>query len=697
MISAAQTHSAGGFYVPQFNASHNNICGDFITNTTSNIPGFNESVSILNIGQANPMTTCNSIPSSVSGSNPYNAASFEAYQAYLNARLGFNTPVHYPNLSTSGQYTKSISANPITTVVSNVGCHPITCLSSVNTSGSASLSSVNTSGSATTPVPSSKIPTGDRIEIENSCLSFIRSQMFRINKEEVTSSTAVNFGLQEIKDARETLFRKTGTKNYRYQGPKDPSTQHARSKFCILSIIEKIEDLSKSGIVVNFQNSAEDLYRLSRMIASQSGDASPDCFKRENLEEMARKITLLTNDVNHLKSLPHNKNSAEIPAPRYVNSNSSSFIRGIPAPNVNAPNRLNLISSIEFPGLNSPARARTQSTSASDSVKRRKTVLTGINSPATTPGSPAWKTVQKKRPRPEIDVHIPKGRPPKPTTPSYEVFLFRYSEEETPASILKYFKEVGASSAHHVRYCGGRHNGSNSFVLKFKEMKDFKVIIRNLPEYTGARPYTSEPPNMNEDRPPAYFNAGGIIRGPEIEKIFEEDDSSLMDSSEIPASSTMETVPSSSIVDTSSSVAVASTASSLVTTLSSGVVNTLSSNASSASTQQVNPASEVVLPESPNSHPNSGIELDNSPVTLVMAEDHSSTLQSASAFSQPVTSTSTSASSQPVTSAVTSASSQPVTSDISISFRGSITPLDSPHMRASNVSYESVVHSDSNI
>ena len=555
---------------------------------------------------------------------------------------------------------------------SSSGVSDVQHFSVMSSSVSQTITTTSVTSSTSQPIDTQSIeviPSEDPIVIENSCLSFIRSQMFRISKEEVTSSTAVNFGLQEIKEARETLFRKTGTLNYRYQGPKDPSTQNAKSKFCVLSIIQKIEELGNRGVIVNFCNSSEDLYRLSKMIANQSGDSTPDCFKRENLEEMSRKITLLTNDVNHLKSLPHNKNSAAIPAPRFLNNNSGSSSRGIPAPDFNVPNRLSLLNSIEFPGLCSPARARAQSNGASNSIKRRRTALTDNNSPSTTTGSPAWKTVQKKRSRPELDIHIPKGRPPKPTTPSYELFLFRYSEDETPGSILKYFKEIGASSVHHVRYCGSRHNGSKSFVLKFKEMNDFKVIIRNLPEYTGARPYTSEPPNLNEDRPPAYFNAGGIIRGPEIEKIFEDDESSPMDSSETPVSSPSETAPPSSIVNASSSSVVENTTSSPASSPPSQVVNTTSSSVASSSSD-----SAVDLPSTTPSVSSSVVQHTNPSISPVIAEDLSVTLHSASATSHPVIST--------------------VTSDLSCALISAIRPLDSPHMRTNNVSYESVVSNE---
>ena len=581
----------------------------YITTTTStNIPGLSESVSIFTFGDNNLPITVN--PTSVISS----------------------VPTLCPDLRSQCTSVYSSTGRPITTSVSQPAA-----------------------------------PLNENIVIENSCLSFIRSQMFRVSKDDVITSTSVNFGLQEIKDAREALYRKTGTKVYKYVGPKDPSTQDQRSKFCVSSIIQKIEDLNKNKVVVRFLSTSEDLYRLSKMIAVQSGGSTPDCFSKENLEDISRKITLLRNDVNYLKNLPHNKSSAEIPAPRFIPPS----------------NRQNLLK--EFPSLQSPARSKVQGINSVDSPNKRQKSSLSVNpvkstGQSRTPGSPAWNTVQKKRNRPDLD-HVPKGKPPRPRdSTAYELFLFRYDIEESPRSILKYYKDVGASSAFHVRNCGGQPNQTKSFVIKFKDLKDFKTIVRNLPEYTGARPYTPEPPSEMEDRPQAYFNSGGIIRGPNIEAIFSDDDEdgpSMMDATDIPSPSNASTESSNTVSVTSSSLVMSAASTDFSRIVSSAMVSSITSAPNSGAISDTQSSTSIATSVSRQSSiPSTSVNISGSKASVSIQSGSSMPTSSLNQDSAPTTSVTT-----------TSSAPSPVRTVLD-----SIKALDSPHLRTSSIGYESVVH-----
>ena len=171
------------------------------------------------------------------------------------------------------------------------------------------------------------------------------------------------------------------------------------------SVITKLEELGKSGVVLKFVSGAEDFYRLSNMMSSRSSNEMSD--------EMSRRIQSLENDVKYFKSLPHNMNPAAIPMPKLVYQN----------------NRQSLINSLEFPALKTPIRSIPQIYDKvhSPSKKRRMSVTEKpTNSPLARDNSQAWKTVSKKRNPPDPE-RIPKGHPP-PDSQSHEVFLFRYME-----------------------------------------------------------------------------------------------------------------------------------------------------------------------------------------------------------------------------------------------------------------------------
>ena len=89
----------------------------------------------------------------------------------------------------------------------------------------------------------SKPPNRIDINIVNGTLCFINSQLQRLDQDSVIKSISKNFSLEEIKAARELLFKSTGTKAYNYRPPNEPCTLSDKSSHCVASIIHKIKDL----------------------------------------------------------------------------------------------------------------------------------------------------------------------------------------------------------------------------------------------------------------------------------------------------------------------------------------------------------------------------------------------------------------------------------------------------------------------
>ena len=615
----------------------------------------------------------------VNQSSSHQTPSYEAYKALMNgiANSGYPVPTMncsvYSNTvpaaltmcstvySSSSPHLSSGGINVVNSVLqssSNIPSDPSRQPAVISTLGSnippglsqqQAVSTKPSSSVSSSVGQSSKIS----ISIENTCLSFIRSMLFRVARDEVIALASTNFGLSELKEAREVLFKLTGSKSYRYQGPKEPASQHDKSSHCSSSIVLKIEELSKSSLVVKFSNSAEDLYRLVKMM---------EC-ERNSSEETSRRIQSVEKDVKYLMSLPHNINSATVPTPRFI-----------PAQD----NRQNLLKSFDFPSLSSVVGSKSQSakefstpvrskgshsnTRNNTPSKRRRfdsIAKASANSPSSAPSSPAWKTVQKKRRRPEVE-HVPKGRPP-PASKSHEIFLFRYDNDETPSSVLKYFKDVGITSAHHVRYCCSPHAPSKSFVMKFRNLDEFKLIVRNLPDYTGCRPYRTEPLDEDEERPRGYFNYGGNIRGPNVEELLEDgvpgdDCSHDMDATDIPA---VVMPASESAPFTNDSVA------------------TAISKAMSAPTSNT---SLVAVVSSPST--STGISIASGVSGLSIITSSADAGCSSSSHSEGSTD-----STPPVTSDNSNVTSA---SNIKDSIKP-LQPVDSPHLRTSSIGYEHVV------
>ena len=113
-------------------------------------------------------------------------------------------------------------------------------------------------------------PTGSEVIIENALLAFIRSEMLRNDKFAVVHSVVSHFTLDEMKIARELLYRQTGTIRYTFRGLDNPATSNQRSTHCAESIVEKFKDLDRLQKLPKVVCGAEDLFRLTRMKDNES-------------------------------------------------------------------------------------------------------------------------------------------------------------------------------------------------------------------------------------------------------------------------------------------------------------------------------------------------------------------------------------------------------------------------------------------
>ena len=72
-------------------------------------------------------------------------------------------------------------------------------------------------------------------------LAFIKSELLRYDQEAIIIEKAVtNFTLEEIMEARKSLYSSTGSKKIMYRPPADPATTHENANHCVESIISII-------------------------------------------------------------------------------------------------------------------------------------------------------------------------------------------------------------------------------------------------------------------------------------------------------------------------------------------------------------------------------------------------------------------------------------------------------------------------
>ena len=323
----------------------------------------------------------------------------------------------------------------------------------------------NSESSASTPM--------QQITIENACLAYIRSELLRVDQHSVITNVGKNFGMDEIKAARESLFRNTGTSKYSYKGLCDPSPDGDRIHHCVSGIIGKMQELGNrvSKVHVKYVCSAEDLFRLFKFVNNKPVQSDIE----ERVAKLEREI----------------KSSQNVPKSVWSSAGGS-----VP------PNRANL----------HRVMRQSQETAQTPNKKRRFEESSSI------PGGEPWNTVihKKNGQRPAKSSGL--GQLGKPSSNSNkddvpEVFLFNFNESATPELVKEHFKGRGLNALN-VRYRCHPESEIKRFVMKIRSADEFDLVVESLPDFTGCRWYNPMLRPDPSDRPKGYFNNGKYIVGP---------------------------------------------------------------------------------------------------------------------------------------------------------------------------------------
>ena len=306
--------------------------------------------------------------------------------------------------------------------------------------------------------------------VVNACLAFIKSEKQRKDQPAIIEAVSKHFTLNEIKSAREALFRGAAVGRYSYRPPNNPSTAHQLSAHCVGSIISKLNELEheRDQPHIKIVCPAEELFNLMNVHMLMYNPVE-SCSIEDRVNQLEREVKVLkfsANSINQWKPKP-------------------------PVTPVNS--RQNLISDIR--NSNYP------STPGSASKRPRSMDLD------------PWAEVARKK----------NGvRPQKRSKPSFwgkegtvastdlvgaeinEVFLFNYRNIATEEVVKRHFEKHQINV---LKVYQRSKEGSDvkSFVMKIVNKADFEKVVTVLPWQTGARWYERQQSDPAQ-RPSAYFN-----------------------------------------------------------------------------------------------------------------------------------------------------------------------------------------------
>ena len=300
---------------------------------------------------------------------------------------------------------------------------------------------------STTPAAT---PVKVSVSLINTCLTFIRSEMFRKVDKVIIESTAESFGYEEIRAARKELFIHVDVnKQYQFHELKNPPSYIQNLYHCVASIIAKFREIEATGSCVIVSCRAEELHRLNKI-------SNKMC---DNIEDRLRR---LENDVCDLKAKPP-----------------------VTKPSSSAPiSRESLLSDV-LRGQSTPARQR------SSSVKRNRSP-TDENENGFTRVSSHNKR-HKANQNNTIDTHKDLVG-----ADFHDVFLCNYRNIATASVVKQHFKDKYKLSVVSVRQISPRDSDIKSFIMRLRNKDDFDKAIKVLPWKTGARWFV---PNMDIDQP----------------------------------------------------------------------------------------------------------------------------------------------------------------------------------------------------
>ena len=278
-----------------------------------------------------------------------------------------------------------------------------------------------------------------------------------------------DFTIDELKDARECLYRSTGTTRYTYKGPNEPASPTQRKSFCIASIISKISDLEKNGINPKIVCPAEELFRIMGI------------KNNDNSLSLEERVLRLEADVKVIKTATP-ANRADFPT---VDMNTT----------YKASKRSNLLSEV----VNNQGRPR----STSISSKRLRSEDSG--------NTGAWSDVYHKKngenPGKRRKSYWGKNEGNQVSqelvgADVYEVFLSNYRNIATTDVVKNHFTNHNIKVLH-IRQRSHPSKPVKSFVMRLAQKEDFDKVISVLPFKTGARWYD---PNQYQSGVKMHYN-----------------------------------------------------------------------------------------------------------------------------------------------------------------------------------------------
>ena len=404
---------------------------------------------------------------------------FNAVRSYFNPYLQVRGQQIGFDDSTSHSVHPSSDAVSVSSVQTSAGSVPPTLGTPKgrNISQARSRKQKNTPTNLAANKSSDKNVTPTKVTVVNGCLAFIKSQLFRHDQGSVLDLTVPSFNLDELKAAREVLYRNSGTKVYIYKGPNDPSTADEKSRHCAASIIYKMQELDtlSSHTTYDYVCSASDLFRVAGLMFLHNNDRNTE----KRLQFIESKIKSMETNASLNTTA-----SVQWPLPS-VNNPGSGF-----APS----KRIDLINKMS------------KTSSASSPNKRKRS--DGYNSD----------TVQvNMRPKIPQNHNVLKGKPSrglgsKPTD-ICEVFLYNYCEDADPESVLNHFRSQGVNAVS-ARFRCHPNNPDKKFVMRIKAKEDFAKVVFALPDFTGCRWYDPVHRPDPDNRPKGFFNNGRKILGP---------------------------------------------------------------------------------------------------------------------------------------------------------------------------------------
>ena len=382
----------------------------------------------------------------------------------------------------------------------NILSHPVTETTASNpvSIATASMSTASVPDNITTPtqsvpvtstpithIPGNVNPPPEPVMIINTILSCIKSELFRKDQRSVMELIVWNFSLEEIKIAREQLFRASGSVNqkYIYKPPNDPASTNQISEHCVFSIMAKLNELDAKSHIVKFACPAEDLYKITALSAADKKDSDYE----ERLSSLERRVNNIENKGNIIQpQFPALSNENQFPA--LMNQNQAT------APPNQRSNRSTLLSEI----------LKSQKPATPGSAKRPRDNRNN-----------EWIQVTNRRnnkPRPPAvwGKNVPKSKELLGAK-FFKVFLFNYQNSATPELVKDHFIEAGVRIVD-VNLRSAPDREIRSFVMRIKFKEDYNIILENLPSRTGARwyvekkdfiwnPYTPDTPTAKDFTP----------------------------------------------------------------------------------------------------------------------------------------------------------------------------------------------------